>query len=125
MTDALRGHSAPAEGTERPQNEVKSRFDGVADTYDAIRPGYPVEVFDAISDYSGATGMLRVLEIGIGTGQATAQMASRGWRVVGLEPGEHLAAVARRRLSGYPDIEVENVTFEAAEIEAGTYDVVA
>ena len=41
----------PSEGMERPENEVTSRFDGVADTYDAVRPRYPDDVFDAIVEY--------------------------------------------------------------------------
>ena len=105
-----------------------SRFDGVADSYDAVRPGYPSAVFDAIRAYAeppGAPGALRVLEIGIGTGQATAEMCARGWHVVGIEPGANLAAVARDRLAGRAHVEVLTATFESALVEPASFDVVA
>jgi SAM-dependent methyltransferase len=103
-----------------------SAFDGVAETYDAIRPGYPVAVFDAIADYRRTSSTPRVLEIGVGTGQATAQMAARGWHVVGLEPGEKLAAVARGRLTRFRhDVSVITTTFEAADVESRSFDLVA
>jgi SAM-dependent methyltransferase len=110
---------------ERPENEVTSRFDGVADTYDAVRPRYPDDVFDAIVEYGRLPERPIVLEIGIGTGQATAQMGARGWRVVGIEPGARLAAVARDRVGAFPEVSVLTTTFEAADIAVGEFDVVA
>jgi SAM-dependent methyltransferase len=104
---------------------VSSRFDGVADTYDAVRPRYPGAVFDAIVEYGRLPERPDVLEIGIGTGQATAQMGARGWRVTGIEPGAKLAAVARDRLAAFPAVSVMTTTFEAADIAAGAFDVVA
>jgi SAM-dependent methyltransferase len=105
-----------------------SRFDAVAETYDAVRPGYPSEVFDAIRAYAerpDAPGPLRVLEVGIGTGQATAQMCARGWHVVGIEPGANLAAVARDRLASSAPVEVLTATFESVRVEPASFDVVA
>jgi SAM-dependent methyltransferase len=115
----------PAEGTEGPTNEQGSRFDDVAETYAAIRPRYPDEVFDAIRRYGRLPEHPRVLEIGIGTGQATAQMAAHGWSVVGIEPGAKLASVARDRLAGVQHVSVVTATFEAAEVAPGAFDVVA
>lgn len=115
----------PAEGTERPQSARASRFDGVAATYDAVRPGYPDDVFDAIRAYGRLAARPRVLEVGIGTGQATAQMGARGWCVVGIEPGERLASLARDRLATLADVSVVTATFEAAAVETGGFDVVA
>lgn len=115
----------PAEGTERPQSARASRFDGVAATYDAVRPGYPDDVFDTIRAYGRLAARPRVLEVGIGTGQATAQMGVRGWCVVGIEPGERLASLARDRLATLADVSVVTATFEAAAVETGGFDVVA
>jgi SAM-dependent methyltransferase len=105
-----------------------SRFDGVAKTYDAVRPGYPSAVFDAIRDYAelpDSRPALRVLEVGIGTGQATTPMCARGWHVVGIEPGANLAAVARDRLADCAHIEILTATFESARVEPASFDVVA
>ena len=54
----------------------------------------------------------RILEIGPGTGQATVALARRGYAVVGVELGAGLAAVARRNLAAFPDVEVVNAAFE-------------
>ncbi len=106
-------------------NEPWRVFDGVAAGYDAVRPAYPLEVFGAIESYAQFPPHPRVLEIGVGTGQATAQMAGLGWRVVGLEPGPDLASVARSRLAVFPDVQVSTTTFEAADVSDGSFDIVA
>jgi SAM-dependent methyltransferase len=105
----------------------ESAFDRVADTYDAVRPRYPEAVFDAIRVYGAlpALSRPRVLEVGVGTGQATTQMAAMGWHVVGIEPGEKLAAVARDRLAELADVSVVTATFESAAVDAERFDVVA
>ena len=73
-------------------------FDSVARQYQRARPGYPAALFD---DLAGLCGPVeRVLELGPGTGQATRALLARGWRVVGVEPGARLAAVARESLAG-------------------------
>lgn len=77
-------------------------FDSVAELYEKSRPGYPVELFEAL----GEPG--RALEIGAGTGQATRGLLARGWQVVALEPGPELARVARRVTGA----EVVGTTFE-------------
>jgi SAM-dependent methyltransferase len=52
-----------------------------------------------------------VLEVGPGTGQATRGLLASGWRVVAVERGPALAAVARRELAG-SDLRVDVGTFE-------------
>jgi SAM-dependent methyltransferase len=103
----------------------ESRFDRVAATYDAIRPGYPDAVFDAVRDYGRFSSAPRGVEVGVGTGQATAQMAARRWPVVGFEPGANLAATARERLAPFDGVEIVTSSFEAAELEPAGFDLVA
>ena len=43
-----------------------------------------------------------MIEIGCGTGQATAPLAERGLAVTAVELGAELATNARRRLTGFP-----------------------
>jgi 16S rRNA A1518/A1519 N6-dimethyltransferase RsmA/KsgA/DIM1 with predicted DNA glycosylase/AP lyase activity len=47
-----------------------------------------------------------VLEIGCGTGQATVPLAERGSRIVAVELGPAMAAVARRNLARFPAVQV-------------------
>jgi SAM-dependent methyltransferase len=58
-------------------------FEAVADEYDAARPSYPNEVFDALGPLEG----LHVLDVGAGTGIATRALIDHGARVVAVDPG--------------------------------------
>ena len=94
------------------QNRLRTTFDGAALLYDQVRPGYPEELFDDTVALSGLPPGGRVLEIGCGTGQATVPLARRGYRVLCVELGENLAAVARRNLGAFPRVEVRTGDFE-------------
>lgn len=96
----------------------RASFDTRAELYDAARPSYP----DALADDVLAVAGRRVLEIGAGTGKATAVFARRGASVVAIEPGASLAAVLRRNTRGR-DVTVVETTFEAWPIER-RFDVV-
>ena len=57
-------------------------------------------------------GGSRILEIGSGTGLATVPLAERGYRIVAVDLGAELAAVARGRLAAYANVEVVVAAFE-------------
>ncbi len=65
-----------------------------------------------------------MLEIGCGTGQATMPLAERGCRIVAVELGMELAAVARRRLERFPSVEVVTSAFEDWPLPVEPFDVV-
>ncbi|GAA0246817.1 class I SAM-dependent methyltransferase [Cryptosporangium japonicum] len=98
-------------------------FDEVADVYDRIRPGYPDEAFADLGSLTGAGRGSAVLEVGCGTGQATRSLAALGYAVTALEPGPGLAALARRRLAGYPAVEVVPTTFERWDARGRRFDL--
>jgi len=68
-------------------------FDAVAAEYDAARPPYPDEVFDALGPLEG----LRVLDVGAGTGIATRALIDRQARVVAVDPGSEVLRRAAAR----------------------------
>lgn len=104
-----------------PLREV---FDQDPELYDRARPSYPVELFDDLSRSAQLGPGARVLEIGCGTGQATVPLAERGFSVVAVELGPALAAVARRKLAGWPRVEVLNAAFEDWPLPAEPFDAV-
>ena len=69
----------------------------------------------------------RVLEIGTGTGYATACLASLGGRVLSLEIDPTLADQARTTLEslGVGDVEVRAGDGLAAPVEGGPFDIIA
>jgi SAM-dependent methyltransferase len=76
----------------------RSRFDAVALQYDAGRPGYPDEIFDAIEELSGSflAGAL-VADVGAGTGISTRALLRRGAAVVAIDHGTNMLAALRAR----------------------------
>jgi SAM-dependent methyltransferase len=99
-------------------------FDAVAGLYDEMRPRYPDALFDDLADLSGVATGADVLEIGTGPGVATRPLAERGYRVVGLEPGPALAATARQNLVDLDRVEIRQTTFEDAELDPASFDLV-
>ena len=89
-------------------------FGSVADLYDHARPSYPVALVDDVVEYAAAGGARsdRAVEVGAGTGKATALFAARGLNVVAIEPSAEMAQIARRNLAGYDNVTVEQTEFE-------------
>ncbi|MFG2498737.1 class I SAM-dependent methyltransferase [Streptomyces sp. NPDC048441] len=78
-------------------------FNEAAAQYAANRPSYPSALFDAVEKLAGRSlAGARVIDVGAGTGIATALLADRGARVVGVEPGEGMAREFRRTLPTAP-----------------------
>ncbi len=62
----------------------------------------------------------------LGPGQATWPLAERGLQVVGVELGERLAVVARRKLAEFPNVEIVTAPFEVWEpASGGGFDALA
>src|SRR5919112_3915229 len=107
----------------RRRNRLRSTFDGAALLYDEVRPGYPEDLFDDVVALSRIPAGGRILEIGCGTGQATVPFARRGYRILCVELGENMAAVARRNLEGYAQAEVRCGDFEKWPLREGAFDL--
>ena len=105
------------------RNRLRTTFDGAASLYDDVRPGYPEDLFDDVVSLSGIPSGGRILEIGCGTGQATVPFARRGYRILCIELGENMAAVARRNLEGYPQSEVRTGAFEEWTLQEKAFDL--
>ena len=90
----------------------RTAFDRAAQVYDQIRPGPPEALVEDIVRLSGLPAGGRILEIGCGTGQATLPFARRGYRMLCLDLGPHLAALAAEKCRPYPKVEVRASSFE-------------
>jgi SAM-dependent methyltransferase len=111
-----------------PSSEDRGRrrwtFDSVAEQYERARSTYPAALFDDLVALAPLPPGARVLEVGCGTGKATLPLAERGLEVVCVELGERLAAVARRKLARFPDVEIHVDDFETWEPPPGPFDAV-
>ncbi|HEX5440378.1 MAG TPA: class I SAM-dependent methyltransferase [Ktedonobacterales bacterium] len=112
------------EHTEALRLQLRAKFDDVAALYDAVRPGYPVELYDDIRALSGVPDGGDILEIGCGTGQATLPLAQRGYHICCVELGSELATIARHNLAAYPNVEVRVGAFESEPLPEAAFDLV-
>jgi SAM-dependent methyltransferase len=101
---------------------LRATFEEVAELYDRARPTYPDELFDDLATLAELDETARIVEIGCGTGQATIPLAKRGYRITCIELGKELAAVARRKLSPFPNVEVINDDFETWQTPEAAFD---
>jgi SAM-dependent methyltransferase len=102
-----------------PQREQRLVFGEVAAQYDAYRPAYPDALFETIVDFGGLRAGDRALEIGAGTGKATAGFVARGLHVHALEPSPEMAVLLRAK-----GVEVEETLFESWKPPAGGFRLV-
>ncbi len=73
-------------------------FDGVAADYDAFRPDYPAQLFDALESAMGQPLLWSsVCDVGCGTGISARALAGRGATVTAVDPGEGVLRVLRTR----------------------------
>jgi SAM-dependent methyltransferase len=97
------------------QRDRAESFGSVAALYDRYRPGYPAPLIDALV----ALTPRAVLDIGSGTGKATALLAARGLDVLGVEIDPQMAEVARGH--GIP---VEVGSFETWDDAGRRFDLI-
>jgi SAM-dependent methyltransferase len=103
------------------RERLRTTFGSVAELYDRARPEYPEAVFDGLADLAALEPGARVLEIGPGTGKATAELVRRGYEVTGVELSPELAEIVRRNV---PAAQIEVADFEKWDPAGRYFDVV-
>ena len=93
--------------------EQRFTFDQVASVYRASRPDYPEALVDDVLAYARLKPTDAILEVGCGTGQATKSFATRGFRIVAIDPGPEMLRTAREALANFANVELIEATFEA------------
>jgi len=111
---ALNDRAMPLEGLFGDRHRASS-FGSVAKRYDRYRSGYPNELVDDLV----ATRPRSALDVGCGTGKLARALITRGVDVLGVDPDERMAAIARQH--GVP---VEVATFENWDAHGRTFDLI-
>jgi SAM-dependent methyltransferase len=106
------------------REQLRTTFEEVPELYDRVRPTYPPALFGELVELAGIPERGRILEIGTGPGKATVPLAECGFEILGIELGERLAALARRNLAGFANVEIVNADFETWEPAAAGFDAV-
>ena len=104
-------------------NSLNWTFDTVADTYEKLRPGYVDELYQTIFDYAPINNTSRVVEIGIGGGQATLPFLKTGCNLTAVDYGENFCEICREKFKSYPNFSAVSGKFEDIELN-GEYDLI-
>jgi SAM-dependent methyltransferase len=99
-------------------------FDEIVINYDKVRWGYPGELFADIIRYSAPEKGTLALEIGAGTGKATAPLLDMGYVVTAVEMSENMTEFLLEKFKGYTNFNVITATFEDASLEEVSYDLI-
>lgn len=119
--DKLRARVGRTNTVKRVTDDIRLTFDRAADVYDKVRPSYPPELFDHLFDR--LPNDPSVVEVGPGTGQATARLIERGALVTAVELGPNLAMTLAAKFPD-PPVTVVNAPFESAELSLASFDAV-
>lgn len=115
-------------GTESEQDRTKRHrqralFDGIAERYEASRPGYPPHVVEFVTTTAGLGPGSAVLEIGCGTGQLTERLAYSGYGLIAIDIAPAMIAAARRRLAD-AEAFLQATSFEDLDAADASFDLV-
>ena len=107
---------APARSEPHQDRQIAESFGSDAERYDRARPSYPGALVERVVAASPGPD---VLDVGCGTGIAARLFQAAGCRVLGVDPDERMAGLARQ--SG---VEVDVATFEAWDPAGRDFDAV-
>ena len=93
-------------------NSLNWTFDTVAETYEKLRPGYVDELYQDIFEYKPINNQSRVVEIGIGGGQATLPFLKTGCDLLAVDYGENFCIICREKFKEFPNFSAVSGKFE-------------
>lgn len=103
---------------------LETTFNAVCAEYDKWRPTYVRELYDDIFTAKEISKLSNVLEIGIGTGQATVPILEKGCFLTAIELGDRLAEYSKQKFRDYEKFTVKNIAFQDFECQSGSFDLI-
>lgn len=104
--------------------KLEHTFNEVYTEYERWRPTYPAELYRDIFAYKAISKNSSALEIGIGTGQATAPILETGCYVSAVELGADLAEFSKSKFSSFNNFHIINSPFQNFECKDEAFDLI-
>lgn len=104
--------------------DLRKTFNTDEYNYDKSRPDYPKELFEDIFDYVNLSENSNILEVGIGTGQATLPFLNKGCNVTAVELGDKLARYCAQKYSHFDNFNIINSDFIKTELNEKNFDLI-
>lgn len=108
-------------GMERNKRIV---FDEIVNSYEAMRPGYPDDLFRDVLEFADSEKGKNAIEIGAGTGKATTPFLHAGYNVTAIELGANMASFLTNKLKGHSAFNVIEASFENAVLKENHFDLI-
>ena len=105
------------------EREHRVHFDSITENYDKVRWDYPDQLFSDIITYTGTDSKI-ALEIGAGTGKATAPFLNAGFNVTAVELGENMSSFLQNKFKDNNNFNVITAEFEEVVLNESSYDLV-
>ncbi|MDP5016926.1 MAG: methyltransferase domain-containing protein, partial [Dolichospermum sp.] len=102
----------------------KNWYSPVAAAYNQLRPRYPQEIINGAVEVAQLPSKANILELGCGPGNATLAFAQLGFSMICLEPSLAAYHLAKQNCVMYPQVEIQQTTFEEWKLEPGKFDAV-
>jgi len=102
----------------------KHWYSPAAKAYQQARPRYPQALIEQVIDITHLSADTTLLEVGCGPAIATPAFASLGCRIIGVEPNPDFYHLAQQTCEAYPNVELQNCSFEEWELEPQRFDAV-
>ena len=106
------------------EDEFRRVFDKIPEQFDKYRPRYSKDLFDDMNAYAGIGPGKSVLELGPGTGQATAPVLDTGCDYYAIELGEHLYAKMIEKYGDRPNFHIVNDDFITHDFGDRRFDMI-
>lgn len=103
---------------------LETTFNSAYIKYDRWRPTYVKELYDDIIDAIEINQSSNVLEVGIGTGQATLPILETGCNLTAIELGDKLAEFSKNKFRKYENFNIKNVAFQDFECPSDSFDFI-
>jgi SAM-dependent methyltransferase len=110
--------------SKRDLEERKNWYSPAAEAYNKARPRYPQDLIRQVVDIAGLSSGSKILEVGCGPATATVSFASLDFSMVCLEPNPDFYQLAQENCKNYPNVKIQNTSFEEWTPEATKFDAV-
>lgn len=102
----------------------KSWYSPAAEAYNTARPHYPKDLIHQVVEIAQLSSNSKILEVGCGPATATVAFAQLGCSMICLEPNPDFYQLAQQNCQHYPNVEIQNISFEEWVLEAEKFDAV-
>ncbi|MEH1864562.1 MAG: class I SAM-dependent methyltransferase [Nostoc sp.] len=102
----------------------KKWYSPAAEAYNKVRPRYPEDLIHQVVEIAQLSTNSKILEVGCGPATATIAFAQLGCSMICLEPNPDFFRLAQQNCRMYPNVEIENTSFEEWTLQPSKFDAV-